>query len=134
MNSHEKAYQRVFDAWSAREHAHALELSRELLHDFPDSKPGILLQGVILYELARYTEAEQILCTVAEHLPPEHLSHAYTHLGHLCRERGEYENAAEWYHKAIELQPNDARHQIFLGALLQKKEILPPLKQHSARA
>jgi tetratricopeptide (TPR) repeat protein len=123
MNSHEKAYRKFFDVWSTGEYAHALELSREFLHDSPDSKIGTLLQGVIFYELARYDEAEQILRTMAEDRQTDqiHVIHAHLHLGHLYRERGEYETAAVWYRKAIELQPNDAGRHVFLGALLSKK-------------
>ena len=61
MNRRESAYQKMFNAWDAGEHAYALELSRELLHDFPDFKIGRIVQGAILYELARYAEAEEIL-------------------------------------------------------------------------
>jgi tetratricopeptide (TPR) repeat protein len=121
MKDQEAAYQKTFDAWSEGEHAHALELSRELLHDFPDFEIGLLLQGIILYELARYEEAEHLLQIVIQDLSPEHLDHGYVHLGHLYRERGDYENAEQCYRKAIELQCDNAGRHIFLGALLAKK-------------
>lgn len=121
MNNRDRAYQKMFNAWNAGEYALALELSRELLQEFPDYNIGWLLQGVILYELARYGEAEQVLRNAIQGLPLKALQHGYTHLGHLCRERGEYDDAEKWYRKAIELDPDDAGWHIFLGALLAKR-------------
>ena len=121
MTSRDTAYRKMFNAWDAGEHALALELSRELLEEFPDYNIGWVLQGVILYELARYGEAEQVLHHAIQGLPLEHLHHGYVHLGHLYRERGDYDHAEKWYRKAIELHPDDAGRHIFLGVLLAKK-------------
>jgi tetratricopeptide (TPR) repeat protein len=79
------------------------------------------LQGVILYELARYEEAEHALKMAIPNLPPEHLDHAHVHLGHLYRARGDYESAEKWYRKAVESECNDAGRYIYLGAMLAKK-------------
>jgi tetratricopeptide (TPR) repeat protein len=111
----------MFDAWSAGEHAHALELSRELLQSFPDYDIGWLLQGIILSELARYDEAEQVLHEAIQGLSPEHLHHGYVHLGHLYRERGDYDHAEKWYRKAIALDPDNAGRHVFLGALQARR-------------
>src|SRR5688572_23731926 len=117
MNIRDTTYRKMFNAWSAGEHALALELSRDLLQRFPDYNIGWLLQGIILYELARYAEAEQVLHNAIQGLPLEHLHHGYVNLGHLYRERGDYDKAEEWYRKAIKLEPNNAGRHIFLGAL-----------------
>lgn len=121
MNSRDKAYRKMFGAWSAGEYAHALELSRELLHNFPDCTVGWLLQGAILYELARYDEAEQVLNEAIQGLSLEHLDHGYVQLAHLHRDRGDYDNAEKWYRKAIELDPDNAGRHVFLGGLLAKR-------------
>jgi len=121
MNSCETAYRRVFDAWSSGEHATALELCRELLRDFPEYNIAWVLKGVLLYELARYPEAEQVLREAIRSIPLEQLQHGYTHLGHLYLESGNYDEAETWYRKAIELAPDDAGRHVFLGALLAKK-------------
>jgi tetratricopeptide (TPR) repeat protein len=121
MNSCDTAYRKMFNAWRAGEYAFALELSRELLQEYPDYNIGWMLQGVILYELARYDEAEQVLHNAIQGVPLEHLPHGYVHLGHLCRERGDYDDAEKWYSKAIELDPDNAGRHIFLGALLAKR-------------
>jgi tetratricopeptide (TPR) repeat protein len=121
MNTCEKAYRGVFDAWSAGQYASALELCRELLRDFPDYTIGWVLHGIILYELARYQEAEQVLREAIRSIPLEQLQHGYTHLGHLHQESGHYDEAEKWYRKAVELSPDDAGRHVFLGALLAKK-------------
>jgi tetratricopeptide (TPR) repeat protein len=117
----EVAYRKLFDAWNAGEHAYALELSREFLRDFPESNIALVIQGVILYELARYEEAEQVLRAAVLDAAPESLPHAYLHLGHLFRERGDYESAAKWYRQAAELEPDHAGRHIFLGEVLARK-------------
>ena len=81
MHACETAYRRVFDAWCAGEYANALELSREMLRNFPDHNIGWVLQGVILYELARYGEVEQVLHEAIQGIPLDHLQHGYIHLG-----------------------------------------------------
>jgi tetratricopeptide (TPR) repeat protein len=130
----EEQYQRVFDAWSAGEHAFALELSRELFSEFPDYHTGRLLQGVILCGLARYQEAEEILNDAIQNLPPETLDYGYIQLGHLHRKCGRFEEVEKWYRQAIELDPNDAGRHIFLGALLAKKGDLTGAEASHRRA
>ena len=117
----DQLYRRMFDAWHLGEYAYALEMARDLLRQFPDYDIGWLLQGVILYELARYDEAEKTLRRAAQLIPEQSLDHAYVHLGHLFNERGDYENAERNYRKALELAPDHAGRHIFLGAVLAKK-------------
>lgn len=117
----DEMYRRMFDAWNVGEHAFALELSRDLLRQFPDYGTGWLLQGVMLYELARYDESEKTLRLALQLIPKQALDHGYIHLGHLCKDRGDYEDAECFYRKALELAPDDAGRHIFLGAVLAKK-------------
>ena len=124
MNMRDKFYREMFDAWSHGEIACAFEVSRKLLCAFPDFNLGRVLQGVILYELARYDEAEQVLHDAMLGLPLEHQHHGYVHLGHLYRERGDYDRAERWYRKAIELDPENAGRHIFLGALGEKRGLV----------
>src|SRR5260221_8729435 len=121
MITADKAYRQVFDAWDAGEHANALELCRGLLREFPDHTVGWLLEGVILYELARYDEAEQVINEAIQGLSLDSLAHGYMHLGHLNGKRGRYDEAEQWYRKAVELDPDKAGLHVFLGAVLAKK-------------
>jgi len=73
----------MFDAWTNGEHAYALELSREFLREFPDSDLGCLLQGIILYELARYAESERALQQAVQARSLEHLDYGYFQLGQM---------------------------------------------------
>jgi tetratricopeptide (TPR) repeat protein len=121
MNAPDTGYRQAFDAWAAGEHANALELCRELLRNFPDYSIGRLLEGIVLSELARYDEAEQMINEAIQGLSIEALPHGYMHLAHLHRDRGRYDEAEKWYHKAVELDPDNAGLHVFLGALLAKK-------------
>jgi len=117
----EELYRTMSEAWHACEYAYALEISRDLLREFPDFDIGWLLQGVILYETARYDEAEKTLRHAVGLIPDRSLDYGYAHLGHLYKERGDYENAERNYRKALELASDNAGRHIFLGALLAKK-------------
>jgi tetratricopeptide (TPR) repeat protein len=121
MSPFDKAYRPAFNAWQADEYAHALELCREMVRDFPDYPVGWLVHGIVLYELARYDEAEQVIHAAIEGLSGETLYHGYQNLGHLYRQSGNYGEAEKWYRKAVELDPDNVGTQVFLGALLAQK-------------
>ncbi len=117
----DELYRTLFQAWDAGEYAYALEMSRDLLQQWPDYDIGWLLQGVMLYELARYDEAEKTLRRAVQLIPDGSLDHGYVHLGHLCKDRGDYDDAERYYRKALELAPDNAGRHIFLGAVLARK-------------
>jgi tetratricopeptide (TPR) repeat protein len=42
-------------------------------------------------------------------------------MGHLFLQSGDYDQAAEWYRKMIDVDPNDATGYIYLGAVLAQQ-------------
>jgi tetratricopeptide (TPR) repeat protein len=58
---------------------------------------------------------------VIQSAPIDQLYQGYRNLGHLCQDQGRYDEAEEWYRKAVELKPEGAGRRIFLGALLAQK-------------
>jgi tetratricopeptide (TPR) repeat protein len=94
---------------------------RRFLADHPDHGLAWLLVGIALVELARYEEAEQAFAKALDLCPPEKRQVPLSHLGHLFLESGDYDQAAEWYRRAIEADPEDATYRIFLGAGLAKQ-------------
>jgi tetratricopeptide (TPR) repeat protein len=121
MSPFDKAYRPAFNAWQADEYAHALELCREMVRNFPTYPEGWLVHGIVLYELARYDEAEQVIHGAIEELSLDQLQHGYYRLGHLHRNRGDYESAEKWYRKAVEQAPDSVGMHVFLGAFLELK-------------
>ena len=117
----EDRYQDASKAWSEGNYALSLELTRELLKHYPDYLPGRALYGALLYELARYDEAEAALRDLLNDSPEDVLYFVYCQLGNLNRERGDYNLAVEHYKAAIKLAPENAGPHIFLGAILAKK-------------
>jgi tetratricopeptide (TPR) repeat protein len=117
----EKGYHRVFNAWTAGEQAYALELCRELVRSFPDYNIAWLLEGVLLYETARYAEAEQVLREAIQGIALEQLHYGYDDLGRLYKLQGRYDEAEKWYRKAVELKPERADRHVSLGVLLAGK-------------
>jgi len=94
---------------------------RRFLVNHPDHGPAWMLVGIALVELARYAEAEQALVRALDLCPPEKRSYPLSQMGHMFREAGDYNLAAEWYRRAIDADPGDATYYIFLGALLAKR-------------
>jgi tetratricopeptide (TPR) repeat protein len=117
----EELNRRAFDASDAGEHAHALELGRELRRIIPDEPIWWLKEGVHLYETARYEEAKRVLLQMIELFPRKLLHHAFSNVGHTCREQGRYDEAERWYRRAAQLKSEDAGRYVFLGALLGRK-------------
>jgi tetratricopeptide (TPR) repeat protein len=77
--------------------------------------------GIALVRQARYEEAEQAYAKAIEFCPVEHQQTPFAQMGHLFREAGDYDQAAEWYRRAIDAAPNDASYRIFLGGVWAKQ-------------
>ncbi len=110
-----------------------IRFGRRYLQDYPDHGPAWLLVGIALVGLARYEEAEQAFAKALEFCPAEMRQLPLDELGHLFREAGDYEQAAKWYQKAIEADPGDATHHIYLGAVRAKQgRFLEAEEEHRA--
>lgn len=68
-----------------------------------------------LYQMARYDESLQMYNEALVRFP-DHRWGIYNQIGHLYRYRGELDQAALWYERAIEEDPDEASSYIFLGA------------------
>jgi tetratricopeptide (TPR) repeat protein len=98
-----------------------IRYGRRLLADYPDFWPAWMEVGRALVDLGRYEEAEQAFAKVLEHCSPEARQLPHSQFGHLFLEAGDYNQAAEWYRKAVEAAPGDEKYLIFLGAVLAKQ-------------
>jgi len=94
--------------------------ARRLLAYHPNHGPTWLVLGIALVELARYEEAEAALRKAVKLCPPDRASIPLGHMGHLFREQGAFDRAAEWYRKASEAAPTDSTGYIYLGGALAK--------------
>jgi tetratricopeptide (TPR) repeat protein len=117
----QKRYRRVFNAWTGGEYGYALELCRELVRTFPDYNIAWQLEGGLLYETARYAEAEQVLREAIQGMALEKLHYGYFDLGRLYKYQGHYDEAEKWYRKAVELKPEYSSSHVYLGVLLAAK-------------
>ena len=109
------------NAFNADHFASTIVLARKLLAGDPTHAPTLTQLGRALFELANYDEAEIVLRQALEYWGDLRRELIYGELGHLFKSRGDYETAAEWYRKAIDLSPDDADGYIFLGAVLAKQ-------------
>jgi tetratricopeptide (TPR) repeat protein len=95
--------------------------ARAFLDVFPTYGPAWHRLGQALGAIAHYEEAQQALQKAIEHCPTEQLGLPYAAMGCLFRESGDYNRAAEWFHRAIEAAPDDCIGHIHLGGLLARQ-------------
>ncbi len=98
-----------------------VKYGRRYLRDFPDFWPAWIHVGMTLAALARYEEAEQAFAKALEHCPTASRRFALMHLGHLFLEAGDFDQAAEWYQKAIDANPDHASGHIHLGIVRNRQ-------------
>ena len=132
--ANESRYQELFDLWKAGEYACLVIQARRFLDDFPNHVVAWTLYGVGLYEIACYDNSLQALLNSIKLRSKKCLHYSYTQLGHLYREKGEYRKSAQWYRKAIKLNPEDAGPRIFLGAIQAKQGMLDSAEKTHRRA
>jgi Flp pilus assembly protein TadD len=94
----------------------SMELPRRHLSDFPEIV--WLYYSDSLFDLARYSEAISALRRGAKGCPPKKLYLVYHRFGNIYKAQGNFRRAEVWYRKAVRVNPSDASHHIFLGALL----------------
>lgn len=98
-----------------------IRYGRRFLLDYPDVGIAWLYVGISLCSLARYEEAEQAYSKALEHCPADKRHIPLGQMGHLFRQAGDYDQAADWYRRAIEVLSDDATYWIFLGCMLAKQ-------------
>ena len=102
-------------------YALTIRYGRSYLEDHSDHGPAWLTVGIALVELARYEEAKQAIAKAIDLCPLEKQHLPLSHMGHLFRFAGDYDQAAAWHRRACEACPKDASYHIYLGAVLAKQ-------------
>ena len=77
--------------------------------------------GTALVVLCRYDEAEDALTIAVRLCPDDKQRYCLIKLGQLDEQRGDYERAAGWFQKAIEVAPRDNSAYIYLGGIRAKQ-------------
>lgn len=116
-----RKYDRLRKAHDEGDTALAVLRARDFLTDYPDYGPAWIILGMALVSLARYQEAEAALNRAMELAPSDKQRLPLYQLGHLDRERGVFDRAADWYRRSIEAAPDDASGYIYLGGALAKQ-------------
>jgi tetratricopeptide (TPR) repeat protein len=99
--------------------------ARRYLDEFPDDDALNYFVwywlGKALAVLSRHAEAEEALANALRLCPEGKLRIPLCGMGQLMEVRGEYEQAAGWYRKAIEAEPSDSAGYIYLGNILTRQ-------------
>ncbi len=101
--------------------AYPLILIRDLIEDHNEYGPAYLDYGVTLVSLSRYVEARVALEKALELCPENKLFIPSYHMGHLYELKGEFQEASEWFRRAIKLKPQNAENHGKLGYILAKQ-------------
>jgi len=107
----------------------ALILTRDLIRDYDDYGPAYAHYGMYLVELARYEEAKDAIEKAIQLCPDDKLDIPHYQMGYIYEFRGDFQEAAEWFKKAIALRPHDAEVHGILGFLLAKQGKLKEAEQ-----
>lgn len=113
-----KLQQQLITASDNQWYATTVKLADEYLELQPDSIKAMLDKGHALTKLARYDAALSVFEEAIEKLGDQNPDAIYGEIGNLYRDRGDLEQAAEFYRRQIEGDPNDATGHLFLGTLL----------------
>jgi len=101
--------------------AYPLILIRDLIKDHNEYGPAYLDYGITLVSLSRYVEARVALEKALELCPENELFIPTYHMGHLYELKGEFQEASEWFRRAIKLRPQNAENHGKLGYILVKQ-------------
>lgn len=121
-------------AYERGQAAVVVELCKKHLRKFPKHGFVWLYYGMVQTDLSRYAEAEKALRRGMMFCPEDALLIAYTRLGKLFKEKGDYKRAAYWYRKAVKQKPHDATYHIFLADNAFKFGFLKQAEKHFRHA
>lgn len=99
----------------------------------PDDIWVVHMLAEVLYQMARYDESLKLYNEALVRFP-DHRWGIYNQIGHLYRYRSELDQAAGWYAKAIEDDPDEASSCIFLGAVKARQGKLSEAEEIHQRA
>jgi tetratricopeptide (TPR) repeat protein len=128
-----KLWDKMMDEWNSNNVSCHLHFAKLYTSKFPNDMFGWIALSDALFGLARYPEARSALKKADILCPKENLHVVYHQIGHLYREKGDYQSAEKWYRKAIESKES-TRNFIFLGACLAKQGKFPEAKKCHQKA
>lgn len=101
--------------------ASTIRYARRYLLDHPRNGIAWHMLAAALVESGRYEEAEQALSKAIQFCPLEKQQIPLAMMGHLFEQSGDYEQAVDWFRKAIAADPSDAKYHLYLGTVLAKQ-------------
>jgi tetratricopeptide (TPR) repeat protein len=124
MDGSKESFNQIRLADDRGQTAVVVELCKKHLRKFPKHGPAWLWFGMSQISLARYAEAEKAIRRAITFCPKNKSHGSYAQMGHLFQAKGDFEQSALWYRKAIKHKPHDATYRIFLGSNLFKRGLL----------
>ncbi|BBO91974.1 tetratricopeptide repeat protein [Desulfosarcina ovata] len=115
-----KRLSEIIDAWSELKSAYGIEIARRYLSEFPNDGVAMVYLGMMYAEIHRYNESTSILKKAIRNLPNSgyEIAKAYSALGYLYQEKGNFRTAERWYRKALNEEPKNPFHHQHVGEIL----------------
>jgi tetratricopeptide (TPR) repeat protein len=110
----------IREAYCDRLPALAVELAKVFLGRYPTSATARVFMGMALRDMRRFDEARWAFDDGLMLYPDEDPAWIYIQIARFHEMRLDYLEAEYWYRKAIEAEPRDAGHRIFLGGMLAR--------------
>ena len=121
FNAIKARYRRLQAASDANLPALTVARARRFLADYPDFYSAWVLLGNSLTDMANYDVARDALETALRLSPPARMRLSLATMGEHYKSRGDYQSAAEWYQRSIDVAPDHATGYIYLGGLLTRQ-------------
>lgn len=108
----------ISDAMDEDLYGYAVELAKAHLDLYPKDDFVWFELGRAFTELSRFEEAEKAFESTYEHAPETVREIIFTARGRMYKRQGNYQEAENWYRRAVEVGPDNANNYIYLGILL----------------
>jgi tetratricopeptide (TPR) repeat protein len=95
-------------------------LARRILNVVPDDTQTWVRLGNTLRQLAKYDEAEEALQMALCYCSKSIRFYVYTLKGLLFKQRGQYQEAVEWFQAVIDAKPDDADGYNYLAGVIAR--------------
>jgi tetratricopeptide (TPR) repeat protein len=104
-------------AYHAELPALTMELARRFIRENPADHRARTYLGIALRDLRRFDESKREFEDALLLYPGDHPARIYREMGHLFELKGACAEAERWYRKAIEADPGNAGHYVYLGVM-----------------
>ncbi len=120
MNNNSIKFVDIEDAWAELKPSYGIVLTRRYLKDYPDDGRAMVYLGYFYTHVRRFDDALSTLKRAIRLLEKNGglIAEAYSAMGFLYQEKGNFRVAERWYRKALDNDPDNPFHHQTVGQIL----------------